>query len=265
MSRWFRIYDDLIDDPKVQRLSAELFRALINIWCLASKNDGRLPNVEEVAFKLRSTTKKAEKILKELQDFGLIDKSGTTLEPHNWSARQFKSDVSRDRVKRHRERKCNVTSPVTETPPDTDTETETETDTESRHRRVRETALTLGQQIVQAFEAANNPNLPDTSRADLWITQGFDPAIIVAVIRDVLSRNPNVSSLNYFDRAIRDAHEKRAPKIAPPQPVDWDARVRRYRDSGGAVWPKGVGPEPGYFGCQAPPAVLMAYGYELAA
>lgn len=27
MSRWFRVYDDLVDDPKVQRLSAELFRA----------------------------------------------------------------------------------------------------------------------------------------------------------------------------------------------------------------------------------------------
>jgi 5-methylcytosine-specific restriction endonuclease McrA len=30
MSRWFRVYDDLVDDPKVQRLSARSFRRLFH-------------------------------------------------------------------------------------------------------------------------------------------------------------------------------------------------------------------------------------------
>lgn len=126
MSRWFRVYDDLVDDPKVQRLSAELFRALVNIWCLASKNNGKLPPIDEVAFKLRVKEDKAHSILRSLEIAGLIEGDEAGVHPHNWDSRQFKSDVSNERVKRHRERKCNVTSPVTETPPETETETETE-------------------------------------------------------------------------------------------------------------------------------------------
>jgi hypothetical protein len=30
MTRWFRVYNDLVDDPKVQRLDPTLFKALIN-------------------------------------------------------------------------------------------------------------------------------------------------------------------------------------------------------------------------------------------
>jgi hypothetical protein len=36
MTRWFRVYDDLVDDPKVQQLDPSLFKALINFWCLAA-------------------------------------------------------------------------------------------------------------------------------------------------------------------------------------------------------------------------------------
>jgi len=124
MSRWFRVYDDLVDDPKVQRLSAEHFRALINLWCLASQNAGYLPPVQDVAFKLRLSEDKAAKVLEALKAAGLIATDETGMSPHNWSARQFKSDVSNERVKRHRERHRNVTSTVTETPPDTETDTE---------------------------------------------------------------------------------------------------------------------------------------------
>lgn len=131
MSRWFRVYDDLVDDPKAQRLSAENFRALINLWCLASKGDGVLPPLEDIAFKLRVSAEKASKLLADLTKAGLFNEDETGIHPHNWSARQFKSDVSNDRVKRHRERKRNVTQDVTETPPDTETETEAEKSSEA--------------------------------------------------------------------------------------------------------------------------------------
>jgi hypothetical protein len=126
MSRWFRVYDDLVDDPKVQRLSPDIFKALVNLWCLASKNDGFLPSAEDIAFKLRIAREKVKKIIAALHDAELIDTDEAGLRPHNWNGRQFKSDVSNERVKRHRERKCNVTGTVTATPPDTDSEAETE-------------------------------------------------------------------------------------------------------------------------------------------
>lgn len=130
MSRWFRVYDDMVDDPKVQRLPDASFKALVNLWCLASQNDGELPPNEDIAFKLRMKLDKVEVLIAALAGCGLLDCDATSARPHNWNARQFKSDVSNERVKRHRERKCNVTDTVTDTvtvtPPDTESESETE-------------------------------------------------------------------------------------------------------------------------------------------
>lgn len=132
MSRWFRVYDDLIDDPKVQRLSAELFRALVNLWCLASNNDGKLPTVDVMAFKLRVREDRLNKMLVELKRCGLIDVTDHGMVPHNWSGRQYKSDVSNERVKRHRERKRNTDVTLQERPQSTETEAETEAETERK-------------------------------------------------------------------------------------------------------------------------------------
>lgn len=133
MSRWFRFYDGALDDPKVQRLPAEMFKAWVNLLCLASRHDGKLPPQEDIGFALRLDDEALERTLAYLQGKGLLDVVGDALEPHNWGARQHKSDDSKERVQRYRERRkqgCNgdgngdVT--VTVTPPDTDTDTDTD-------------------------------------------------------------------------------------------------------------------------------------------
>ena len=60
--------------------------------------------------------------MKILRDSGLIDERRGLLSPHNWHKRQYKSDVSTDRVKRFRKRALEVSVTQEETPPDTDTE-----------------------------------------------------------------------------------------------------------------------------------------------
>lgn len=126
MSRWFRFYDDAINDPKVLKLSDKEYRVWIGMLCVASKNDGELPPLEDIALLVRMKPEKLRIILDSLTAAGLIDTDEAVSSPHNWAGRQFKSDVSNERVKRHRERKCNVTSTVTVTPPETDTEAKTE-------------------------------------------------------------------------------------------------------------------------------------------
>jgi hypothetical protein len=127
MTRWFRLYDDVLNDPKVQRLSGDTFKFWINMLCIASKNGGVLPSVEDMAFALRVSNDVCSSLIDELKTCGLIDGS-KRLVPHGWEKRQYKSDTSTDRVKRFRERSRNVTETVSETAPDTDTETDTETD-----------------------------------------------------------------------------------------------------------------------------------------
>lgn len=124
MSRWFRMYDEVLDDPKVQRLSGDDFKAWVNILCLASRNAGVLPPAADIAFALRLDGKKTAAVLSRLEVGGLIGPCETGVGPHKWNERQYKSDVSTDRVKRFRERSKPVSGTPAETPPDTDTDTE---------------------------------------------------------------------------------------------------------------------------------------------
>lgn len=127
MSRWFRVYEDMVDDPKVQRLPAPLFKTLVNLWCLASSHGGALPAVSDIAFKLRVSEAAAAKAIRELIGAGLIDEFEDCYRPHNWNGRQFKSDSSTTRVQKHRNAKRNADETLHGTPPETETDTETET------------------------------------------------------------------------------------------------------------------------------------------
>lgn len=125
MSHWWRAHDEAVDDPKLQLIPDSLFRAWFNVMCLCSANEGVLPPVDQVAFKLRMTQAKASKVVDELVDVKLLDLVDGKFQPHNWNERQFKSDVTdptnAERQKRYRKRHAvteNVTEKsVTVTPP----------------------------------------------------------------------------------------------------------------------------------------------------
>jgi hypothetical protein len=132
MSRWFRMYDELLDDPKVQTLAPEDFRGWVNLLCLASRNGGKLPAISDIAFALRETPDAVSTLVERLRSGGLIARrsggaDGAYDAPYKWDERQYKSDTSTQRVKRFRER----FKPVTETPPDTEAETEEEANASS--------------------------------------------------------------------------------------------------------------------------------------
>lgn len=131
MSGWFRFYADVLNDPKVQKLPAELFKMWVNILCLAKNNNGLTGTISDVSFALRETEESVSSAFQALEKAGLLDKYKGSWEPHNWRKRQFKSDTSTDRVKRYRERARNVTETAPETESDTETETDSETDTEA--------------------------------------------------------------------------------------------------------------------------------------
>lgn len=109
--KWFRFYSDALDDPKVQRLPAELFKHWINLLCLANDGEprGELPCVDDIAFRLRVDDDTAIQILRDLTERGLIDDDSETLQPHNWDERQRQSDNVTERVRRHR---AKIDSPV---------------------------------------------------------------------------------------------------------------------------------------------------------
>src|SRR5690348_11539611 len=120
MSRWFRLYDDMIHDAKILWLSDEMFRAWITLLCLASKNEGKLPPAADIAATLREKPAKVATWIAALRGGGLLDEIEGGFAPHNWEGRQFKSDTSNERVKRYRDKKRNVTDTVTVTAPESE-------------------------------------------------------------------------------------------------------------------------------------------------
>jgi hypothetical protein len=127
-TRWLRLYDELVDDPKILLLPLDLRWSLIALWCVASQNDGRLPSLDAVAIKLREKPARTRKILTDLMSAGFIDEDEKGLLPHNWNGRQFKSDgASTDRVKRFRRRQTGGSGNDDETFHETPNETLTET------------------------------------------------------------------------------------------------------------------------------------------
>ena len=116
---WLRLYDEVLDDPKVQRLTDAQFRAWINLLCLANRGTirGRIPeNLDDIAYSLRLTPRKTRELLDLFLSRGLLVREENTnhVMPNNWEERQRKSDGSAERVAKHRARQAesNVTEPL---------------------------------------------------------------------------------------------------------------------------------------------------------
>lgn len=107
MAGWFRMHNEVLNDPKVQALSPEDFRTWVNLMCLISchrSEDGAIPSIDDAAFALRMSANDTQAALIRLSVAGLIDTDGQSYAIHGWSKRQYKSDVSTERVKRFRQR-----------------------------------------------------------------------------------------------------------------------------------------------------------------
>jgi len=121
--RWFRFYSQAVEDPKVQRLPVEMRWHWVEILCLASRNRkrGHLPPIDDVAYSLRISVKKAESIIKTLLERRLLVQNGTGTIAHNWDRWQFESDNVTERVRQHRSNVSrNVAETFDETPPESE-------------------------------------------------------------------------------------------------------------------------------------------------
>lgn len=99
---WFRMYHEFASDPKVQSMTEAMQRRLLMLLCLRCSNTLETLQHDELAFALRISEEElnATKILFIRKNF--INDQWEILQ---WDKRQFVSDSSAPRVKRHREKK----------------------------------------------------------------------------------------------------------------------------------------------------------------
>lgn len=123
---WFRLYNEFSTDAKVQSMSEAMQRRLIMLMCLRCSNVLATLQDDELAFALRLDDAELAETKALFIRKGFINDEWDLL---NWDKRQYVSDSSTARSRRHREKKkevvqqpCNVAA----TAPDTETDTETE-------------------------------------------------------------------------------------------------------------------------------------------
>jgi hypothetical protein len=214
MTRWFRFYDGAIHDAKLLRLSDASFRAWVTLLCVASKNNGLLPPAADIAVELRCKPALVAGWITELSTAGLLDKTSDGFTPHNWNERQYKSDSSAERMKRHRDKKRDATSDVTVT-----VQNRTEADTEQKEDKIGEarapSRLTEGSKALASslwkalgYESALSipPELAGTDwRAIEWERAGWTADLIEAEAKRIGPGKPLV----YYEKVFATSFAKR--------------------------------------------------------
>lgn len=147
---WFRMYAEFATDPKVQMLSEQHQRRYIMLLCLRCCNGDETLHDDAIAFQLRITNDEWSATKDVLMSKELITKEG---KPTAWDKRQYLSDTSTERVKRHRE-KTKRSSNVAATPPEAETETDTDTEADISKKEVSAKSLVPSKnEKLEAFEA----------------------------------------------------------------------------------------------------------------
>ena len=221
MSRWFRFYDDAINDPKILKLPEASRWHWTALLCIASKHDGFLPAIEDVALMLRVKPAAAAAIIAQMKQAGLLDLEEGKYAPHNWSGRQYKSDVSTDRVKRFRNGKRNVSPAVTETAPETEADTEQKQRTEAnasgalapidpRTRLFREGLADLAEMTGKG---------PDACRSFVGkcLQAASDDAVVVLGLIDDAKRNRVANPSAWIAARLKPADAPLKPRTAHQQ------------------------------------------------
>jgi DnaD/phage-associated family protein len=101
---WIKLYHEMLHDPKMGRMSDHLYRRTIELFLMAGEQgeDGKLPDLEGMAWTLRADPEELETDLVELQRVGILSAIDGTWYVTNFVKRQEPMDkaeyMSRKRV-----------------------------------------------------------------------------------------------------------------------------------------------------------------------
>jgi hypothetical protein len=231
MSRWYRAYEGTVTDAKMGEaaLVAGCSRSVaIAAWhcilesCATAQRGGEYDtSPRRVAVILGEPIAAISALFDAFIELGMIGNGAVTA----WKQRQFESDTSTERSRKHRQRKCNGVATLQQqdeptpgrdaTPPYTETDTHTESEAEQKEDRAA-ACVEIGKRVTDMMGVTNDPRwLGNWSTVSVWLAQGFDPEFdilpTVAATVDRLKRTgkPMPGSLKYFSRAIEENHKAR--------------------------------------------------------
>jgi hypothetical protein len=226
--KWFRFYDEFLDDTKVAMMSDTDQLLWVKALCLANsdKQRGHIKlSDEEICWKLRILIEQWRSAIDKFRAKGMIEHCEGGYKITNWTDRQFCSDSSTERVATHREKKkqgCNVTLNVAATPPDPDPDPDPDPENRSRkqiQRKESDRAQNDGE-IEKAGKGIDDLSEKDFLALVLDAYNEFKPALWVnhhsmnlqrvKAVKNAMKETPDRDS---FLRLVRDSlsHVKNDP------------------------------------------------------
>lgn len=123
--QWFRMHAEFATDPKIQCLNETFQRRFVMFLCLQCTGEFERLSLEELAFALRIEPTELQQTIDAFKAKGFLDENGKI---RNWNKRQYKSDSSTERVRKHRLSKDETLQKRSSnghvTPSETDTDSE---------------------------------------------------------------------------------------------------------------------------------------------
>jgi hypothetical protein len=208
---WFRFYNDAVNDPKIARLSDKMFRAWVAMLCFASKNEGVIPK-QDVGFLLRLSEKGAASVVDYLLEHNLLEDRGDVVTPHNWYARQYKSDVTdptaADRQKRYRKkRNADRNGTVTQTV----TVTATRSEQSRSEQKIDSADAVHAEFLLVAKTTAEDHDLFGSHYGiQGMLGRGFSRETILAGAANAMRGKARPPTWNYFAKCIESENEQRS-------------------------------------------------------
>jgi hypothetical protein len=110
--KWLRFYHEFIDDPKVSMMPDTDQLLWVKALCLASESSVRgviLLSDEEISWRLRVAKETWQCAVDKFRAKGMVEHTPDGYRISKWDERQFESDTSTERVKKHRSGKKDET------------------------------------------------------------------------------------------------------------------------------------------------------------
>lgn len=272
MSRWYRAYAGTVKDDKLAEVSviAECSRSVaIAVWhailesAAETDDGGRFETTpRRVAAALCEPASVIESVVMAMEEIGML-REGTVAA---WKARQYESDNSTQRSRKHRETKRNANATLqgrSATPPEAETDTEEETeDAASAASSASAPVLDLDEAERRCCEAAGSVRLGSFAPiVELLHRQADLDCDILPVIRSRPAAKNGIQSWRYYVPVISEAMAKRAPSAkscGPPKVFivkdtpEWAERVAAGHKPGMTTQDPKTKAEGWYFTAKSP-------------
>jgi len=163
---WFRLYSEFAHDPKIQMLPEAMQRRYVMLMCLRCSETLETLHETEIAFQLRLSEAELIETKQLFISKNFIDEQWNLL---NWDKRQFVSDSSTMRVRKHRDNKKQQSNDGETLQKRSSNAIDTDTDTEQIQKKkatVVATPFGVSDSVWQEFKSLRKAKkAPITQRA----------------------------------------------------------------------------------------------------